>query len=129
MPTTWRIGWFGMDVSGAQIVVNELERELGRELNESRRCRGFNLAERRAHDVAVHGAGAVELRPVEDVEGFDTDFEVPRLVERDALNQRKIEVFDARTVEEPAGRVAKLAERRETEATGVEGRSLRRIVI
>ena len=106
-----------------------LERELGGELNESRRGGGCDLAERRAHDVAVHGAGAVELRVVEDVERFEANLEVPRLVERDALDQREVEVLDARPVEEPARRVAELAERRHAEARGVERRPLRRIVI
>src|SRR5438270_5817094 len=111
-----RCGWHRAE--GA----DSLKRELGRKLKESRRRGGLDLAERRARDVAVHGASAVELRAVEDVERFEADFEVPRFLERHALRERDVEVLDARPVEEPAGRIAKLSECRHAEAIGVEGR-------
>src|SRR5437867_1626608 len=53
--------------SPCSAATTSLKHELGRKLKESRRRGGLDLAERRARDVAVHGAGAVELRAVEDV--------------------------------------------------------------
>src|SRR5207302_6723653 len=96
---------------------------------ETRRCGGRDFAECRAGDVAVNRPGAVELRMVEDVERLEPDFEIPRLVERHALNQREVEVRDAGPEKEPPRRVPQLSERRQAEAIGVEGRALRRIVI
>ena len=55
------------------------ERELGRQLDEARRRGGDDLAERRARDVAVDRAGAVELRVVEDVERLEPQLEASRL--------------------------------------------------
>src|SRR5437868_5180098 len=105
------------------------EVELRRNLNKPGRRRGLDFSERRAHDVAVDGARAVELRMVEDVERLEAQLEVPLLIEGHAFDEREIEVLDAGTVEKAPWRVAELAERRQAEAVGVERRPLRRIVI
>jgi hypothetical protein len=68
-----------------------------------------DLAERRATDIAVHGAGAVELRAIEHVEHFETELDGLSLSERHALQKREVGVDNARSLEEPSRRVAQRA--------------------
>src|SRR5262245_21651684 len=73
--------------------LRKLEHELGGQLNESRRRRGFDLPERGAGDVPVHGAGAVELRMIQDVERLETQLQGMRPAEPDLLDHREIEIL------------------------------------
>jgi len=109
--------------------MNGLERKLRRELEEPR-CGGrLDLTKRRAGNVAVHGARAVELGMVEHVERLEAHLQRLGTTERHVLDQRHVEILDAGTVKEPARRIAKLAERRQAEARRVEPRAFRRIVV
>src|ERR1700722_14181983 len=82
-----------------------LERKLRRELDEPW-CGGrLDLTKGRAGNVAVHRARPVELRMVEDVERLEAHLQCPGTAERHVLDERHVEILDAGTVEETAGRI------------------------
>src|SRR6516225_7328947 len=62
---------------GAISVPHISEDEFRGYLNQARRRRGDDLAERSTGNVAVDGARAVELRVIEDVERLGADLERP----------------------------------------------------
>jgi hypothetical protein len=103
-----------------------LEIQFQRELPDTRRPGLSYLAEcarilyQRGCVIRNQTAGRQELGVVENVEKFGTELQVEPLGDRGVLQQREIEVVDARAMEEPAASVTFDAERGSRKGCGAE---------
>src|SRR5208282_3138518 len=93
--------------------------ELDSQLDEARRRRADDLAERGAADISVDGARAGELSVVERVEGFQAKLQRLRFREFQVLQQRQVVIIAAGTEKEAAPGVSRSAEQ-----VGAEERSI-----
>jgi len=76
-------------------------------------------SEVRIVDFAIHRRRAIELRVVEDVEGFHPDIQQLEFCDSNSLTELDVEILNSRTMEKAPGRVAQLAKRLRREEAGI----------
>src|SRR5258706_5834995 len=81
-----------------------------RKLNQSRRRCAHDCAKRGIADIAVYGSRSVELRVIENIEGFESELERLRFIQTHGLGQGQVEVINAGTVEESSPGHAEIAQ-------------------
>src|SRR5215475_3341829 len=91
-----------------------------RELHKSGGCGLDHLPESRVADVAVDRVRSIELSVVEYVESLQPELDRLGLAQLQYLRKSHIEIFDTRSIKEPACRSALLSQSRQRKQRSIE---------